>query len=390
MLNRLALLTCHEMGHVLGLDHNFVASTFGRGSVMDYYAPRIKIRPDGSADLSDAYMQGTGSYDNHAIEWGYSQPPQGETPEQEQARLSQIVSQGLAKGIVWGNEADPRWNAYDEGADPVSWLKQVWPVRDALLTRYGPETLPPGEPASRLASRFPLIYLFHRYALAAAINVIGSAKIPPSLAGDGQEPIAVWPAPSQREALQLVLKALEAKELEISPDLWKTLAPREPGLEDPERFISSAGYLFSPQDGARAVVDLVAGGLLDAQRMQRLAVIAHESPGAPSAQEIVLALVHAAFPATLTGANSKSSEDILLVVQADVTEHLMLLANDASATPEVQSTALAGIDDVQKIVRSREDPAARRLNREIGLFLSSPQQNTPKLKPSGAPPGPPI
>ena len=57
---------------------------------------------------------------------------------------------------------------------------------------------------------------------------------------------------------------------------------------------------------------------------------------------------------------------------------------------EDRSTALAGIYDVQKIVRSREDPAARRLNREIGLFLSSPQQNTPKLKPSGAPPGPPI
>ncbi len=73
MLNRLALLTCHEMGHVLGLEHNFVASTFGRGSVMDYYAPRVKLRADGSADLSDAYMQGTGSYDKYAIEWGYSQ-----------------------------------------------------------------------------------------------------------------------------------------------------------------------------------------------------------------------------------------------------------------------------------------------------------------------------
>ena len=70
MLNRLALLTCHEMGHVLGLDHNFVASTFGRGSVMDYYAPRVKIRADGTADLSDAYMHGTGSYDKFAIDRG--------------------------------------------------------------------------------------------------------------------------------------------------------------------------------------------------------------------------------------------------------------------------------------------------------------------------------
>ena len=51
MTERLALLTCHEMGHVLGLEHNFAASTFGRGSVMDYFAPRVKIRSDGTADL---------------------------------------------------------------------------------------------------------------------------------------------------------------------------------------------------------------------------------------------------------------------------------------------------------------------------------------------------
>lgn len=390
MLNRLALLTCHEVGHVLGLDHNFVASTFGRGSVMDYYAPRIKIRDDGSADLADAYMQGTGSYDHYAIEWGYSQGPQGATSKQERARLNEIVSQAIAKGIVWGNEADPRWNAYDDGADPVEWLKQVWPVRDALLARYGANTLHPGEPASRLASRFPLIYLFHRYALAAAINVIGSAKIPPAVAGDGQAPIAVWPSASQREALQLVLRALQAKELEISPDLWKALAPPEPGREDPERFVSSAGYLFSPQDGARAVADIVAGGLLDAQRMQRLAVIARETAGAPAAGEVVSALVRAAFTDATPASSLKSSEDIVSSVQVDVTEHLMLLAADTGATPEAQSTALAGVYDVQKIIRGRTDAAARRLNREIELFLSNPQQNTPKLKPSGAPPGPPI
>ena len=58
MLNRIASLTCHEIGHALGLPHNFLASTYGRGSVMDYFAPRVKIRADGSADLSDAYMQG--------------------------------------------------------------------------------------------------------------------------------------------------------------------------------------------------------------------------------------------------------------------------------------------------------------------------------------------
>src|SRR4029077_16313911 len=107
MLQRLALLTCHEVGHVLGLDHNFVASTYGRGSVMDYFAPRVQIRSDGTADLSDAYMQETGSYDRFAIEWGYSQGKAGSSAQeqvrQEKARLDGIVKAAIAKGIVWGN-----------------------------------------------------------------------------------------------------------------------------------------------------------------------------------------------------------------------------------------------------------------------------------------------
>ena len=102
MLNRLALLTCHEMGHVLGLEHNFVASTYRRGSVMDYFAPLVHIRADGTADLSDAYMQGVGSYDRHAIEWGYSQGKPGNTSGQEQARLDAIVTASNRQGNCVG------------------------------------------------------------------------------------------------------------------------------------------------------------------------------------------------------------------------------------------------------------------------------------------------
>jgi hypothetical protein len=389
MLNRLALLTCHEMGHVLGLAHNFVASTFGRGSVMDYYAPRVKLRSDGSADLSDAYMQGTGSYDNFAIAWGYSQGAPAATPDQEQSRLEALVRQAAAAGITWGNSADPRWNAYDDGADPVDWLMQVWPVRDALLARYGAGLQRSGEPGSRLASRFPLIYLFHRYALSAAMNVVGGAKIPPTLVGDGQVPISVWPAASQRQALQLVLRALDPKELEVPSSLWKLLAPPEPDRDDPERFTSSAGYLFSIQDGARAIAEIVTAGLLDRERLQRLAVIAHQTSDALSPGELVSALVRAAFQED-SAVPSGLDKELSHAVQAVVAERLMLLSDNAEATPEIQSAGLAGILDAQKLLKNRTDAAAQRLKREIDLFLAHPQQNSPKLTPSGAPAGPPV
>lgn len=383
MLNRLALLTCHEVGHTLGLDHNFVASTYGRGSVMDYFAPRIHIRPDGTADLSDAYMQGTGSYDNFAIEWGYSENAPGNSPQQNAARLDTIVKGSIAKGVVWGNYDDPRWNSYDDGIDPVSWLAEVLPVRDALLSHYGPQMLRPGEPNSMLASRFPLVYLFHRYGLAAAINVIGSAKIPLSLAEDGQAPVIPWSPESEKQAIHLVLQALAPAKLEIPGKLWKQLAPVENRDADPEQFSSTAKYLFSPQDGARAVADVVVAGLLDARRLQRMLALSHQDPQQPSPTFVISQLVSTGF--------GQGSSDLSGVVQTEIAERLMVLAANSEATPEVQAAALAGVREVQGAIKAgAKTPALQRLDREISLFLQNPAQNTPKVKPAGAPPGPPV
>ena len=389
LVNRLALLTCHEVGHAIGLQHNFVASTFGRGSVMDYYAPRIHIRPDGSADLSDAYMQGVGSYDRFAVEWGYSQGKPAPSTKEEHARLDAIVNNSIAKGVVWGNYDDPRWNAYDDGPDPVTWLKEVLPVRDALLAHYRASMLRAGEENSMLASRFALVYLFHRYALAAAVNVVGSAKVPLSLAGDGQQPVTIWPPDGQKEALRLLLSALEPAELEVPAELWSALAPSENRDGDSERFTSSAGYVFNPMDGARAVAEIVVGGLLDGPRVERLAVICQQDLKAPSPSTVISALIRKAFS---NSARTSNQRDLEGSVQTEVAERLMILAANPEATSEVRATALAGVREVQEAVEKNPvgTPNLSRIDHEIKLFLENPQQNTPKIKDSGAPTGPPV
>ena len=222
-------------------------------------------------------MQGVGSYDRFAIEWGYSEDKPESSATEEQYRLNAIVKNSIAKGIVWGNYRDPRWNAYDDGPDPVTWLKEVMPVRDALLAHYGPQMLRPGEPNSMLASRFSLIYLFHRYALAAAVNVVGSATVPLSLAGDGQKPVNIWPASSQKEALRLLLQALNPAELQVSPAIWSALAPAENGAPNPGTISVLPPDISSVRKMGRVPWrKLSSAGLLDRQRLQRLGVIADE------------------------------------------------------------------------------------------------------------------
>ncbi len=290
---------------------------------------------------------------------------------------------------MWGNYADPRWNAYDDGPDPVTWLKQTMPVRDALLAHYGPQMLHAGEPNSMLTARFPLVYLFHRYALGAAVNVVGSAMIPLSLAGDGQKPIIPWPADGQKQAIGLLMQALQPSELDVPRGLWQVLGPEENRDHNPESFENSSEYLFSPQDGAREVAGVVVKGLLEAKRMQRLMVLNREDANQPSAAFVIAALVKQGFT---VGAKTSEQEDLLAVVQSVIADRLMILAANGDATPEVRAAALAGVHDVQDAIKKSATPSAtlRQIDHEIVLFLQNPEQNTPKVKESGAPAGPPV
>ena len=95
-LSRIRQLSAHEVGHTIGLAHNFAASADDRASVMDYPHPLVTLSDDGQAVLDDAYDDGIGAWDKRAIIWGYQDFP--EDVDRAAAR-EQIMSETIASGL---------------------------------------------------------------------------------------------------------------------------------------------------------------------------------------------------------------------------------------------------------------------------------------------------
>ncbi|MCL7959457.1 MAG: DUF5117 domain-containing protein, partial [marine benthic group bacterium] len=93
-LARIRQLSAHEVGHTLGLAHNYIASAQGRASVMDYPHPSVWLDGDGAPDVTDAYATGIGAWDKVAIEYGYQDFPPG---VDEKGALAAILSEARAE-----------------------------------------------------------------------------------------------------------------------------------------------------------------------------------------------------------------------------------------------------------------------------------------------------
>ena len=138
-LLREALLAAHEVGHSLGFSHNWNSSINDRASVMEYPSPRIKLT-NGKIDLTDAYQREIGAYDIMMVRYAYTEFPK----DKEKAGLNGIIADMRKQGLIFTPSTDPRWNRYDDLADPAEYLRQTIAQRKVLMKDYGPNVLKPG------------------------------------------------------------------------------------------------------------------------------------------------------------------------------------------------------------------------------------------------------
>ena len=167
-LARLRQLAAHEVGHTLGLEHNYSASTVNRSSVMDYPPPYVKLDAGGVPDLSDAYAMGIGEWDKVSIAYGYQDFPPG---VDEHAALDKILKDAFARGLRFLTDQDARpagsssslAHLWDSGTNAVDELRRLLEVRVAALKRFGENNLREGAPMATLEDVLVPLYLMHRY-----------------------------------------------------------------------------------------------------------------------------------------------------------------------------------------------------------------------------------
>ena len=275
-LNRLNQLAAHEVGHTLGLMHNYTSSSENRASVMDYPHPQLMLNANGEIDLRDAYTHEIGEWDKEAIRFGYSEFPAG--TDQAKA-LDNILKETAKKGLVFISDRDaraagglhPYAHLWDNGSDPVKELKDITKIREKALSQFGENNIRAGVPMAMLEDVLVPIYLLHRYQLEAVTKSVGGLNYSYALKGDGQLVTKPIPKEEQLRALNAVMDCMDAKFLLLPSSITSLIPPRPAGYDfSRELFNKRTGLAFDALAPAETAADLALSFLFNAQRVNRM------------------------------------------------------------------------------------------------------------------------
>ena len=277
-LARLRQLSAHEVGHTLGLAHNFAASVNDRASVMDYPHPYILQDKLGNIQLDSAYDDKIGKWDIQAIKYGYSHFPEGVDEEEE---LNKILLESKEMGLLFlsDNDARPMGSAHphahlwDNGSDPIAELDRLMKLRRNSLFRFGEFTIPQGTPFSELEKKLVPVYLMHRYQVEAVSKLIGGINYNYAVKGFNEVLNQPVDFATQDEALRILLSTLDAEELRIPQKIVDLIPPAAMGYNrNRESFKSHSGMVFDPLMAAEAYTNFVFSLLLHEERLNRIDV----------------------------------------------------------------------------------------------------------------------
>ena len=364
-LARIRQLSAHEVGHTLGLAHNFAASTQDRASVMDYPHPLVTVDANGEIDVTDAYDEGIGDWDKRAVIWGYQDfPPEADSDAGRAAIMADTLAAGyefVADEHARGSQrseagpAHPLGSLWDNGSDPVAELNRVMAVRAAALAGFSEQVIQVGEPMAHLEDVLVPTYLMHRYQVQAAATKLGGQHFTYAMRGDGQRTSQPVAAAAQRTALASMLDTVSPDTLILPTELVLSIPPRPPqsGVSR-ELFPRETGYVFDPAAAAATAAQLTVGELLDPRRAARLNNQTMVSETLPNFAEVLREGREHLWAAPSDGARGIVERR----VQVIWVNELGALVSNENAAAQVRADAMLSLteiaEDAQKQVRSRD------------------------------------
>lgn len=214
---------CHEMGHILGLRHNFIASTYHSledlknkdlvtntgvsSSVMDYEPFNLSAL---KAPGVDYYTSTIGPYDLWAIRYGY-QPIDGKVPQDESYTLKQIASECNLPGHLYqsdeiADQFDPAVVRFDLGRDPLAYWTRTLDMTRFLILHLGEREPKHGESYWEFTRDLNSLIGLHARAASVASRYIGGLHVNRNHRGDPGERPTLTPisGTEQRQALDLL------------------------------------------------------------------------------------------------------------------------------------------------------------------------------------------
>ncbi len=392
-LDRVRQLSAHEVGHTIGFPHNYLASAYGRESVMDYPAPLVEITEDGTLDLSNAYVQRIGEYDKLAVRYAYEQFPEGANEADELAR---IVQESLESGLIFMAHNNNNFvgaghqfaSVWDNGSNLVDHLKHEIEVRRIGLQTFGEEVIRNGEPLSDLESVLLPLYMHHRFQLNSAAQSIGGADYRYALRGDGQIPFTIIDGEEQRDALETVLSTLTVDFLIIPDSILKNLPPAAYRHTQHEPFPGRTGLLFDPLGAAEGSASLTVQQILHPARMARL--IAYGALGDyPDLEEVIDRLIEVSWEADTP--DSDYGIQLLRTIQRVTVDEMMRQAMNEASSGEVRAVLTDSLTDLASRLEGQRNASAHETTvaADIRRWLQHPEEFSPAPA-LRLPPGDPI
>ncbi len=354
-LQRLRQLAAHEVGHTLGLMHNYIASAQNKASVMDYPHPQVKLNSNGQIDIDDAYTNEIGAWDKVTIAYGY----QDFTPStDEAAALNKILTDAAAKGLTFISDRDardpaglhPNAHLWDNGKDPVTELKEMMKIRAKALAQFGENNIRMGTPMAMLEDVLVPVYLFHRYQAEAVTKEVGGMYYSYALRGDGQMVTRTLSKEAQLTALNAVADCMEPKALALPESIIKLIPPRPAEYDyTRELFNRRVGLAFDPLAAAETAADLPLSFLFNVERLNRMVEYKAYSNGL-GVDEMVAVLMNRTWKAPrLTGLEGlilQQNEQLLLT-------YLLAASVNNNASFATKAAMLKAVDDVKTFAESQ-------------------------------------